>query len=103
MVPPSVDQAGVGVSEGEPCEASSSLPFEGCVGNATRPPPGPPFTRGGKDALRPWVFVASAASLFAPLGWSGPCPTFVAPPQLVENVPYRDVIEMHAVRQAVAR
>ena len=93
MVPPSVDQAGVGVSEGEPCAASSSLPFEGCVGNATRPTPsGPPFTRGGKDALDHGC--SSSAPPVRPIGLVGPMSNFVAPPQLVENVPYRDVIEM---------
>ena len=109
MVPPSVDPAGVGVSEGEPCAASSSLPFEGCVGNATRPtPPGPPFTRGGKEwrsVLIQWPVggsvrcvslpTADCAASVRPIGLVGPMSNFVAPPQLVENVPYRDVAEMH--------
>ena len=53
-------------------------------GSAESTPPGPPSTRGGTDPL-PAV---------RPIGLVGPMSNFVAPPQLVENVPYRDVDEL---------
>ena len=61
-----VDPAGAGVEVGEPGAAPSSLPTADCVLPTVRP-----------------------------IGLVGPMSNFVAPPQLVENVPYRDVNEMH--------
>ena len=60
-----VDSVGAGVELGEPGAAEPSLPTADCV--------------------RPTV---------RPIGLVGPMSNFVAPPQLVENVPYRDVAEM---------
>jgi hypothetical protein len=52
MVRASVDLASDGIEDDEACAAPPSLPFEARVGDGTGPtPPGPPFTRGGKDAL----------------------------------------------------
>ena len=66
MVPPSVDPAGAGIEEGEPGAAASLLPAAGCV---------PPAVR--------------------PIGLVGPMSNYAAPPQLVEEVPYRGVADMH--------
>ena len=91
-------------------------PFEGCVGDDTGPtPPGPPFTRGGKVIVPPGVDqteagvdegepCAAPSSLptakggpptARPIGLVGPMSNYAAPPQLVEDVPYHDVAEMH--------
>ena len=66
LVPPSVDPEGAGVEAGEPCAAKSSLPTADCL-------------------LR----------TVPPIGLVGPMSNYAAPPQLVENVPYRDIAEMH--------
>ena len=93
-----------------------ALPFEARAGDATRPtPPGPPFTRGGKVMVPATVDSAgagvdggepgAAASLLPaagcvppavrPIGLVGPMSNYAAPPQLVEEVPYRGVGDMH--------
>jgi GT2 family glycosyltransferase len=70
------------------------LAFEARVGDGTGPtPPGPPFTRGGKDALGQES--SSLPSNVRPIGLVGPMSNYAAPPQLVEEVPYRGVAEMH--------
>ena len=105
-----------GSAESTPPGPPSTRGGKVCVDEATRPtPPGPPFTRGGK-VMRPSSADpagagvddgeqgAAACSLptadrllpaVRPIGLVGPMSNFVAPPQLVENVPYRDVNEMH--------
>ena len=60
MVRVGVDPAGAGVEEGEPCAAPFSLPDGDCV---------LPTVRG--------------------IGLVGPMSNYAAPPQLVEEVPYR--------------
>jgi hypothetical protein len=104
MALPGVDPAGSGdprtapstlrVGDGSGSNSVGSGARGECVDEATRPPPpGPPFTRGGKDALEPGS--ATSPPPLRPIGLVGPMSNFVAPPQLVENVPYQDVAEMH--------
>ncbi len=66
MVAPCVDPAGAGAGACERGLANSLLPTADCLLPTVRP-----------------------------IGLVGPMSNFVAPPQLVENVPYQDVAEMH--------
>ena len=89
-------------------------PFVGIVPGSVEPtPPGPPFTRGGKVLVLASADSAgieegepcAAASLLPaagcvppavrPIGLAGPMSNYAAPPQLVEEVPYRGVADMH--------
>jgi O-antigen biosynthesis protein len=62
-------------------------------GSAESTPPWPLLHEGGNGCLDQASSSLSARVL--PIGLVGPVSNFVAPPQLVENAPYRDVNEMH--------
>ncbi len=66
MVRAGVDQAGAGIEEDEPFAVPFSLPDADCLMPAVRP-----------------------------IGLVGPMSNYAAPPQLVEEVPYRGVADMH--------
>jgi glycosyltransferase involved in cell wall biosynthesis len=62
------------------CSLTTPPPCDPTVADCSlTTPPGPPFTRGGRLGI----------------GLVGPMSNYAAPPQLVENVPYRDIGEMH--------
>ena len=64
-------------------------------------PPGPPFARGGDMFASERVALLAAKTPHGPdrvdstIGLAGPMSNYAAPPQLVEEVPYRDLGEMH--------
>jgi glycosyltransferase involved in cell wall biosynthesis/Flp pilus assembly protein TadD len=90
------------------------LPLVGlaCGSARTNPrptPPDPPFTSEGKGPLGiaraegrsagtaiPAQPTDGVAPAVRPIGLVGPMSNYVAPPQLVDSVPYRDFHEMHA-------
>ena len=88
MVPPSVDPAGAGVEEGEPGAARSSLPTAYCL-----------LPTAYCLLLLPTAYCLLPTA--RAIGLVGPMSNYAAPPQLVEEVPYRGVAEMH--RQAPSR
>ncbi len=75
--------------DGETCRppATNTAAFE-AHGSAESTPPDPPFARGGIRALpgRPHKGI----------GLVGPMTNYAPPPQLVEELGYRDLDEMHA-------
>jgi glycosyltransferase involved in cell wall biosynthesis len=78
----------------------SPPPCSGFVGgSAGFTPPSPPFK--GGEPLRDQggspsrVAAACSPPIARSIGLVGPMSNFAAPPQLVEQVPYRDVAEMH--------
>ena len=71
--------------------AAPSLPMATLT---PRPPPLAPPPQGGESALRsPGPRLRRGISR---IGLVGPMSNYAAPPQLVEDVPYRDLDEMHA-------
>ena len=87
--PPPFDPAVAGRSLTSPY--SFDLAVAGC---SLTTPPGPPFTRGGKPARTPSSSLPTANCVLPTLGLVGPMSNYATPPQLVENVPYRDMGEM---------
>ncbi len=75
--------------DGETCRppATNTAALE-AHGSAETTPPDPPFARGGKRAL--------SACPHKGIGLVGPMTNYAPPPQLVQNVPYRDLDKMHA-------
>ncbi len=113
---PRTAPAALGAGDESSSDGAGVPDFEVCVGDAAGPtPPGPPFTKGGKVIVPASIDSAAAgveedgscavpSSLptadcllptARPIGLVGPMSNYAAPPQLVEEVPYRDIADMH--------
>jgi GT2 family glycosyltransferase len=90
-----------GVGQGTSCAETTPPPSVGRVLScAETTPPGPPFARGGKGSLgrrSPSSLPTADCLLPTPgaIGLVGPMSNYAAPPQLVDRVPYRDIVDMH--------
>ena len=76
------------------------------VDGASPPGPSADFVCGFSQASAPAPPSESGGTLVGGslgVGLVGPMSNYAAPPQLVEDVPYRDLAEMHALCPAVAR